>query len=244
MAAGQVGLEQGIAVFPQAGLAQQVGGRRDHGLALIAVGDLAVHALGVFAGQLHQGLGQAGLEGVLALSEAGQGDALDHHLGAVAARQRSISLHPKQGRVHALDQSPALGRALSRQHLHHLRAAAGQHIQVQLGGGRVGQHGLHQFAQHGIGLDAPAIVAGGQGLEPQAGGDLAMGLGHLTRGAACRALRHLGRQFGQQVRALSRRHQLRLVGFPRVVGQGAPLVGGQGLAAARIGQHLLNGAAA
>ena len=49
MAAGQGRLEQLVAILPQAGAAQQVGGRGDHGLALVAVGDLAVGAAGLVA---------------------------------------------------------------------------------------------------------------------------------------------------------------------------------------------------
>ena len=85
MALRQVGLEQGVTLGPQAGLAQEVSGGGDHRLAFIAIGDLAVHALAVFTGELRQGFGQARLEGVLALALTRQGDALDHHLGAVPA---------------------------------------------------------------------------------------------------------------------------------------------------------------
>jgi hypothetical protein len=55
---------------------------------------------------------------------------------------------------------------------------------------RVGQHAQHALAQGGVGLEALAVVAGGQRLEPQPVRRLAVG-----RRAEGRQLGQGGRQF-------------------------------------------------
>ena len=55
MALGEIGRQQGVGLGVQAGALEQVGGGGDDGLALVAVGDLAIGARGLLAHVGEQG---------------------------------------------------------------------------------------------------------------------------------------------------------------------------------------------
>ena len=78
--------------FQRVGAGQQVGGLGHHGLALVAIGDLAVRALGGVAGFLLQGGGQFGADVGLGLVDAGQLDAGAQGAQAVSAREAGVLL--------------------------------------------------------------------------------------------------------------------------------------------------------
>ena len=58
MALGEVGFQQRVGLVQQARVGQRISGRRDDGLALITIADLAVGACAVFAQRGHQRIGQ------------------------------------------------------------------------------------------------------------------------------------------------------------------------------------------
>jgi hypothetical protein len=90
-AAVQVGLQQRFTVGPQAGAFQRVGSKRDHRLALVGVGDVAVGTGGMVTHLAQQGVRQRGTKVAPRRFEAGQFDARDQRREPVVARQRGAA---------------------------------------------------------------------------------------------------------------------------------------------------------
>ena len=232
VALGQAGLEQRVAVAPQAGAPEQEGRRRDHRLTLIAVGDLLVDLGGMRLHLRQQRRGQLGRQLGLGLVQPRQFDPRDQRLQAVGPRQGSVGLEALERRIELRDQRLPVRTRGGRQRADDVVAVVAQHIHLRAGSGRIRQHLLHAGPQRGIRLERAAALGGGQRLEPQPGGRLLID-----------ALARRG-QPRQQRGPLRGGHQLLLVGLPGIETQQLPLVGGQLPARLGIGQHRLDGAAA
>ncbi len=213
---------------PQAGTSEQVGRRRDHRLALIAVGDFLVDLGGMRLGLGQQRRRQLGSELILLLVEAGQLDTRQQRLQPVGARQRGVGLEALQRHIELRDQCLPVRASRGGERANDVVAVVAQHVHLRTGGGRVCQHLIDTRAQGGVGLQGAAAFSGGQRLQPQARGRL------LIDALARRS------QLREQRRTLRGGHQLLLIGFPRIEAQQLPLVGGDLLAGLRVGQHGLH----